>query len=60
MPVPVTYPTPYPDVNTIVHELLAGAQAILGDHFAGMYLYSSLAIGDFNTLGEVVCTLCPR
>ena len=44
----LTHPTPYPDVNAVLHELLAGVQAILGDHFVGLYLHGSLAIGDFN------------
>ena len=29
-------------------RLLAGAQSVLGDHFVGLYLYGSLAGGDFN------------
>lgn len=48
MSAPVTHPTPYPDVNAILHELLTGVQAILGDHFVGLYLHGSLASGDFN------------
>jgi predicted nucleotidyltransferase len=40
--------TPYPNVNATLQELLSGAQAILGSHFVGMYLYGSLAGGDFN------------
>ncbi len=43
----VTHPTPYPDVNALLHELLSSVQTILGNHFVGMYLYGSLAIGDF-------------
>jgi hypothetical protein len=39
---------PYPDVNALLHELLSSVQTILGDHFVGMYLYGSLAIGDFT------------
>jgi hypothetical protein len=42
------YPTPYPDVNATLDELLSGAQAVLGSRFIGMYLYGSLAGGDFN------------
>ncbi|MGC1376261.1 MAG: aminoglycoside adenylyltransferase domain-containing protein [Anaerolineales bacterium] len=42
------YPTPYPDVNATLDELLCGAQAVLGSRFVGMYLYGSLAGGDFN------------
>ncbi|MBP7593384.1 MAG: nucleotidyltransferase domain-containing protein, partial [Chloroflexi bacterium] len=41
-------PTPFQDVNALLRALLSGAQAILGANFAGMYLYGSLAGGDFN------------
>ncbi len=40
-------PTPYPDVNMVLHDLLSSIQAILGDQFRGMYLSGSLALGDF-------------
>ncbi len=43
-----TAPTPYPDVNAVLHLLLAGARDVLGDHFYAMYLYGSLAGGDFD------------
>lgn len=32
----------------MLHALLAGAQKILGERFAGLYLYGSLAAGDFD------------
>jgi hypothetical protein len=41
-------PTPYPEVNAVLNLLLAGVQAILGNHFTGLYLHGSLACGDFN------------
>jgi hypothetical protein len=41
-------PTPYPEVNEVLNLLLSNAQEILGDRFAGMYLYGSLSSGDFN------------
>jgi sugar phosphate isomerase/epimerase len=41
-------PTPYPDVNAVLQELLAGAQSALGSNFLGLYLYGSLASGDFE------------
>jgi hypothetical protein len=41
-------PTPYPDVNTLLAELLDGARAILGDDLVGLYLDGSLALGDFD------------
>jgi hypothetical protein len=43
-----TSPTPYPDVNEIVHFLLTRVRDILGDRFVGMYLYGSLSSGDFD------------
>jgi hypothetical protein len=45
---PVKDPSPYPDVNAVLHELMAGIQAILGAHFLAMYLDGSLALGDFD------------
>lgn len=41
-------PTPYPEVNQVLHRLLAGARGILGPEFVGLYLYGTLATGDFN------------
>jgi hypothetical protein len=40
--------TPYPDVNAVLQVLLANVKAILGDHLVGIYLYGSLASGDFD------------
>lgn len=45
----VPHPTPYADVNTVLCVLLSGVQIILGDRFVGMYLYGSLASGDFDS-----------
>jgi hypothetical protein len=41
-------PTPYTEVNLVLRELLANARPILGEQFVGMYLYGSLASGDFD------------
>jgi Aminoglycoside adenylyltransferase, C-terminal domain/Nucleotidyltransferase domain len=41
-------PTPYPDVNLEVYDLLTGIHAVLGGQFTGMYLVGSLALGDFR------------
>lgn len=38
----------YPDVNNLLQGFLVHIRAILGDSFTGMYLYGSLAQGDFN------------
>ena len=40
--------TDYPEINSVLQELLSGARDILGDHFVGMYLDGSLAIGEFE------------
>lgn len=44
----IIHPTPYADVNAVLNELLAEVQMVLGEHFVGLYLYGSLASGDFN------------
>ncbi|PYN05142.1 MAG: hypothetical protein DME07_00985 [Candidatus Rokuibacteriota bacterium] len=39
--------TPYPEINAVLHELHAGARAILGRQLVGFYLEGSLALGGF-------------
>jgi hypothetical protein len=41
-------PTSYQDVNVFLNLLLSNMQATLGDHFIGLYLGGSLALGDFD------------
>jgi hypothetical protein len=41
-------PTDWPEINSVLWELLTRAQGILGDRFVGMYLDGSLAIGGFD------------
>jgi predicted nucleotidyltransferase len=41
-------PTPYIEVNQVLNLLHSSAKEILGNQFVGMYLYGSLAYGDFN------------
>lgn len=41
-------PTPYAAINVLLHRLLTEVQTVLGDNFFGMYLYGSLASGDFD------------
>ena len=41
-------PTAYSDVNVVLHRLLVETQNALGENFFGMYLYGSLASGDFD------------
>jgi hypothetical protein len=40
--------TPYDDVNAILENLLNDVKEVLGEQFIGMYLYGSLASGDFD------------
>jgi hypothetical protein len=42
-----TGPTPYLDVNRLLQILSTQVQGILGQRFVGLYLYGSLASGDF-------------
>src|SRR5688500_991508 len=42
------HPTPYSDVNAVLAELHSAVQTILGDQLLGLYLYGSLALGDFH------------
>jgi hypothetical protein len=43
-----TNPTRYPEINAVLHMLLADVQVALGDHFVGLYVHGSLASGDFD------------
>lgn len=42
------HPTAHADVNIVLEKLLAGARAALGERLVGLYLYGSLASGDFD------------
>ncbi len=41
-------PTPYPEVNAVLHELQTGIEQTLGERLVGLYLHGSLAGGQFN------------
>ena len=45
--------TPYPDVNEILNFLLSEVQQILREQFVGMYLFGSLANGDFDEQSDI-------
>src|SRR4051794_34908855 len=49
----LTQPTPYADINTLLHEVLVGVQQILGSHFVGMYLEGSLVSEDFDQDSDI-------
>lgn len=46
-------PTTHSDVNEILDSLLIQAKEILDDQFVGMYLFGSLANGDFDTHSDI-------
>ena len=46
-------PTPHPDVNEILTLLFSDVQKILGNQFIGMYLFGSLANGDFDEHSDI-------
>jgi hypothetical protein len=41
-------PTPYPELNDVLRELVAGVRGALGETFVGAYLQGSFAVGDFD------------
>ena len=48
-----TPPTPYPELNTVLHDMVGRIQAALGDNFIGAYLQGSFAVGDFDAHSDV-------
>jgi hypothetical protein len=46
-------PTPDPELNVLLSDLLTGAKSILKENFIGMYLTGSLAVGDFDNESDV-------
>jgi predicted nucleotidyltransferase len=47
------FPTPYLDVNEILSHLLTDVKEILREHLIGMYLFGSLACGDFDSHSDI-------
>lgn len=46
-------PTPYPDLNAVLEELVAAIRRALGGAFVGAYLQGSFAIGGFDAHSDV-------
>lgn len=44
------YSSSYPEVDALLATLLSSVQRVLGRDFVAMYLYGSLAVGDFDPL----------
>ena len=47
------HPTPYPELNDVLRQLLEGVQAILQENLLGVYLQGSFAVGDFDRHSDV-------
>ena len=46
-------PTPYPELNDVLLQMVTGMRHILGDSFLGVYLQGSFAVGDFDEHSDV-------
>jgi predicted nucleotidyltransferase len=46
-------PTPFPELNQVLAELVSWIRQILGDEFLGAYLQGSFAVGDFDQHSDV-------
>ena len=46
-------PTSDPALNSVLHELVASVQTVLGDNFIAAYLQGSFAVGDWDNDSEV-------
>jgi len=45
--------TPYPELNSVLRDLVDSAQEILSNNFVGAYLQGSFAVGDFDRHSDV-------
>jgi len=46
-------PTPYPELNAVLQELVENVQAVLRDNFVATCLQGSFAVGDFDRHSDV-------
>ncbi len=46
-------PTPFPELNDVLHELVTRIETILNANFVGAYLQGSFAVGDFDQHSDV-------
>jgi hypothetical protein len=53
-------PTPYPELNAVLQELVAQVQAALSSDFLGAYLQGSFAVGDFDQHSDVDFIIATR
>lgn len=46
-------PTPYPELNEVLEQLVGNVQEVLGDDLLGVYLQGSFAAGDYDLHSDV-------
>ena len=46
-------PTPYPDLNSVLRDVVESIQSVLDTNFVGAYLQGSFAVGDFDLHSDV-------
>lgn len=46
-------PTPYPELNDVLQDLVGGVREILAENFCGAYLQGSFAVGDADEHSDV-------
>ena len=49
----MTDPTPYPELNIVLRELVRSIEEVLHEDFIGAYLQGSFAVGDFDRHSDV-------
>jgi predicted nucleotidyltransferase len=49
----MTHPTPYPNLNDVLRELVESVQAVLSNNFVAACLQGSFAVGDFDRHSDV-------
>lgn len=48
-----TFPTPYPELNSVLRDFVDGVQTVLSNNLVGAYLQGSFAVGDFDLHSDV-------
>jgi hypothetical protein len=59
-PIETGLPTPYPDLNEVLRDLVDSVRVALGDSFIGAYLQGSFAVGDFDRHSDVDFAIAVR
>ena len=49
----MTHPTPFPDLDDLLRQLVSGIRDALGDDLVGVYLQGSFALGDADVRSDV-------